>query len=194
MELKKSRISGFYEERDGNGELVGISAMNMGSMCKEGECYEYQYGRIVRVCEYKSGEFVRVLKDIHGSTMTEYDENGNKVYEGEFDDRIENGLKRKGKGMEYEKDGKTLVYVGDWSNGKKNGYGVLYKNSEVVYKGEWENGEQKKVKKEVQREMKVEVRNRGNEQQKKNDSCGIVVGICSILFLVVWFGIMFSLA
>lgn len=69
MELKKSRISGFYEERDGNGELVGISAMNMGSMCKEGECYEYQYGRIVRVCEYKSGEFVRVLKNIHGSTM-----------------------------------------------------------------------------------------------------------------------------
>ena len=149
---------------------------------------------MARACEYKNGEFTRVLKSISGSTMTEFDENGNKVYEGEYDERIENGLKRKGKGKEYEKDGKTLVYVGDWSNGKRNGYGVLYKNSEVVYKGEWENGEKKKVKKEVQREMKVEVRNHGNEQQKKNDSCGIVVGICSILFLVVWFGIMFSLA
>ena len=71
--------------------------------------------------EYKNGEFTRVLKSISGSTMTEFDENGNKVYEGEYDERIENGLKRKGKGKEYEKDGKTLVYVGDWSNGKSGG-------------------------------------------------------------------------
>ena len=140
VELKKSWIAGMYEERDRSDELVSVSSMNMESMCKEGESYEYKHGILFRVCEYKNGEFIRVLKSIKDSTMMEFDENGNKVYEGEYDERIENGLKRKGKGKEYEKDGKTLVYVGDWSNGERNGYGVLYKNSEAVYKGEWKNG------------------------------------------------------
>ena len=140
VELKKNRATGFYEERDGLGELVSVIVLTKDLMSNEGVYYEYKYGHVARACEYKNGEFTRVLKSISGSTMTEFDENGNKVYEGEYDERIENGLKRKGKGKEYEKDGKTLVYVGDWSNGKRNGYGVLYKNSEVVYKGEWENG------------------------------------------------------
>ena len=197
VELKKSWIAGMYEERDRSGELVSISAMNMDSMCKEGESYEYKHGILFRVCEYKNGEFIRVLKDISGSTMIEFDENGNKVYEGEYDERIENELKRKGKGKEYEKDGKTLVYVGDWSNGQRNGYGVLYKNSEVVYKGEWENGERKVVKQEVRsNHNESDYYESGNERNCYRNCTNCIAIVCGwegFVFVICWILLMWFL-
>ena len=140
IEMKKTSMDGFYEERNGVGKLMSVSHMNLELMCKDGVSYEYDNGQLVRVSEYVKGKFRRVLKDVNGSTMTEYNENGSKVYEGEFVERVEEGIKRKGKGVEYADDGETVLYVGDWSDGLRNGYGVWYDDGEVVYKGEWKRG------------------------------------------------------
>ena len=32
-----------------------------------------------------------------------------------------------------------LVYEGQWSNDRKNGYGISYENGKIEYKGQWAN-------------------------------------------------------
>ena len=81
IEMKKTSMDGFYEERNGVGKLMSVSHMNLELMCKDGVSYEYDNGQLVRVSEYVNGKFRRVLKDVNGSTRTEYNENGSKVYE-----------------------------------------------------------------------------------------------------------------
>ena len=44
----------------------------------------------------------RVVQEFDGVKMVEYDENGRKVYEGEFKGDVEKGFVREGRGKEYE--------------------------------------------------------------------------------------------
>ena len=86
---------------------------------------------------------------------TEYDENGQKLYEGEFKNGKYNGKgklfrngklkyegdfvddKLQGKGEEFDEEGK-LLYSGDFKDNNYNGYGNRY----LVrpYEGYWSNG------------------------------------------------------
>ena len=33
------------------------------------------------------------------------------------------------------------MYIGEWGKGKRNGFGVEYKNHKAVFSGNWKNGE-----------------------------------------------------
>ena len=72
--------------------------------------------------------------------MIEYDENGMRVYVGGFVGDMKNGFVREGEGKEFGIDGKSALYVGEWKNGLREGYGSEFKGLNPVYIGEWKNG------------------------------------------------------
>mgnify|MGYP002559494113 CR=1 FL=1 len=132
-------VKGFYSEMSVNGDLLNVSEYD-DEWRKNGKCFEYEGGRMVRECEYKNGVMMRVLREWKGECMIEYDVNGMRVYEGRFEGDMMKGFAREGKGKEYGTDGKSALYVGGWKNGKREGYGSEFKGRNPVYIGEWKNG------------------------------------------------------
>ena len=122
-----------------NGDLLSVSEYD-DEWRKNGKCFEYEGGRMVRECEYKNGVMIQVLREWKGECMIEYDDNGMRVYEGRFEGDMMKGFVREGKGKEYGTDGKSALYVGGWKNGKREGYGSEFKGRNPVYIGEWKNG------------------------------------------------------
>ena len=134
-------MSGLWREVNENGELLSVSEYNEDGLLKNGKCFEYEGGRMVRECEYKNGVMMRVLREWKGECMIEYDDNGMRVYEGGFEGDMMKGFVREGKGKEYGNDGKSALYVGGWKNGLRDGDGSeLNENEEVVRKGRWIKG------------------------------------------------------
>ena len=115
---------------------------------KDGMVYERDENQVIRRgCWYENGEMKRVVQEFNGSTMIEYDENGRKVYEGEYKGDVENGFVRDGKGKEYlliEDTGKpksstckSLLCC--WM--RKGGNELVTKrHREEVVNGLWRNG------------------------------------------------------
>ena len=134
------RMDGFFKEVNMNGDLLSVSEYDESGLLKNGKCFEYEGGRLVRECEYKNGVMMRVLREWKGECMIEYDMNGMRVYEGEFEGDMMKGFVREGEGTEYGIDGKSALYVGGWKNGKREGYGSEFKGYSPVYIGEWKNG------------------------------------------------------
>ena len=132
-------MKGFYSEVSMKGELLSVSEYEENWM-KNGKCFEYEGERMVRECEYKNGVMMRVLREWKGECMIEYDDNGMRVYEGGFEGDMMKGFVREGKGKEYGIDGKSVLYVGGWKNGLRNGYGSEFCGHNPVYIGEWKNG------------------------------------------------------
>ena len=66
-------MKGFFKEM--NGDLLSVSEYDDKWM-KNGKCFEYEGGRMVRECEYKNGVMMRVLREWKGDLMIEYDVNG----------------------------------------------------------------------------------------------------------------------
>ena len=139
MVKKQKGMKGFYSEMNMNKELLSVSEYDDKWM-KNGKCFEYEEGRMVRECEYKNGVMMGVVREWKGEVMIEYDVNGMRVYEGEFEGDMMKGFIREGKGKEYGIDGKSALYVGGWKNGLRHGYGSEFKNCFPVYIGEWKNG------------------------------------------------------
>ena len=83
---------------------------------------------------------MKVLREWKGECMIEYDMNGMRVYEGEFEGDMMKGFAREGEGTEYGIDGKSVLYVGGWKNGYREGYGSEFRGLNPVYIGEWKNG------------------------------------------------------
>ena len=133
-------MSGLWREVNENGELLSVSEYNEDGLLKNGKCFEYEGGRMVRECEYKNGVMIRVLREWKGECMIEYDVNGMRVYEGRFEGDMMKGFVREGEGKEYGIDGKSALYVGGWKNGLRDGYGSEFKGLNPVYIGEWKNG------------------------------------------------------
>ena len=141
MSLKDQEgMKGFYSERNEKGELLSVSEYDEFGLLKNGKCFEYEEGRLVRECEYKNGVMMRVLREWKGECMIEYDMNGMRVYEGEFEGDMMKGFAREGEGTEYGIDGKSVLYVGGWKNGYREGYGSEFRGLNPVYIGEWKNG------------------------------------------------------
>ena len=133
VELKE--MKGYWKEMNDANEVISICRKNEKNE-NDGICYFYSNGEIDKVSEWKNGEEVNVLKRFEGKKMTEF-VNGVKRYEGEFRDSIKHNYPREGEGEEYDTDGKSLVYEGQFKNGKRQGQGKLYRNGEVVYNGKW---------------------------------------------------------
>ena len=133
-------MKGFYSEMSVNGELLSVSEYDEYGLLKNGKCFEYEGGRMVRECEYKNGVMMRVLREWKGECMIEYDVNGMRVYEGGFEGDMMKGFVREGEGCEFGIDGESALYVGGWKNGKREGYGSEFKGYSAAYIGEWKNG------------------------------------------------------
>ena len=133
-------MSGLWREVNDNGELLSVSEYDEYGLLKNGKCFEYEGGRLVRECEYKNGVMMRVLREWKGECMIEYDVNGMRVYEGGFEGDMMKGFVREGEGKEYGIDGKSALYVGGWKNGLRDGYGSEFHSGSVLYIGEWKNG------------------------------------------------------
>ncbi|KAK8824807.1 hypothetical protein WA538_005473 [Blastocystis sp. DL] len=58
-------------------------------------------GVMKRGCLFENGEMKRVVQEFDGGKMVEYDENGKKVYEGEYKGDVEKGFVREGFGKEF---------------------------------------------------------------------------------------------
>ena len=58
-------------------------------------------GVMKRGCLFENGVMKRVVQEFDGGKMVEYDENGRKVYEGEYKGSVEKGFVREGFGKEF---------------------------------------------------------------------------------------------
>ncbi|KAK8812699.1 hypothetical protein WA538_004556 [Blastocystis sp. DL] len=58
-------------------------------------------GVMKRGCLFENGKMKRVVQEFNEGKMVEYDENGKKVYEGEFKGNVEKGFVREGFGKEF---------------------------------------------------------------------------------------------
>ena len=120
------------------------------------EFYELdENGQPTHLCLYENGKKSQVLARFNGSTMTEFDMNGKRVYEGEYKGDTNNGHVREGKGKEFENGGETVVYSGDWKNGKREGFGTEFNDAAAVYTGEWRDGKRNGNGKEMDKNGKV---------------------------------------
>ena len=137
---KQEGMKGFYSEVSLTGELLSVSEYDKDVLYKEGDGFVCEKGIIVRESIYERGEEVRVLREWSKGVMIEYDKNGVMVYKGGFAGDIIKGIVREGEGTEFGSDGKSVLYVGGWRNGKREGYGSEFKGSNPVFIGEWKNG------------------------------------------------------
>ena len=128
-------MKGYWKEMNDDNEVISICKKNEKNE-NDGICYFYSNGKIDKVSEWKNGEELNVLKRFEGNKMIEF-VNGVKRYEGEFRDSIKHNYPREGEGEEYDTDGKSLVYEGQFWNNKRQGKGKLYRNGDVVYDGKW---------------------------------------------------------
>ena len=136
--IRKGKMKGFFQEKTYSGDVISIGRYKKGE--KNGVCYEFEEGRVVRECEYEKAIMKRVLRELKGDVMIEYDCNGHKVYEGGYKGDYERGYMRNGEGKEYGGSGSDMVYSGEFVNGYYHGNGVSIKNGFVCYKGEWKYG------------------------------------------------------
>ena len=152
---KKKGMPGFFKEMNKKGDLLSISQYDDMVMKKEGKCFEFERGRIVRECEYKNNECIRVYREWKEEVMIEYNENGMRVYEGGFGGDMMKGYKRDKEGTEYDSDG-TALYVGHYVDGERSGYGTEYKGCYAWYIGNWKNGKRSGKGKEYDENEHVE--------------------------------------
>ena len=68
---------------------------------------------------------------------------------------MKSGYVKEGKGREYDKDGETALYSGDWKNGEREGFGTEYYDGYALYTGEWKNGMRNGKGKEMNENGKV---------------------------------------
>ena len=123
-------------ERDGDNEIIYKGGFKEGTLLRDGCGTEYQGGVPVRVCEYQEGNEERVIKEFKGTTMIQYDNNGKRIYEGEFSDSGSRGPYAHGKGRQYVNN--VLVYNGEFDHGVRCGHGCSYYPSRTLqYDGDW---------------------------------------------------------
>ena len=139
--VKMDEMDGYWKELDENDDDKVLSVSKRDEYGRKyGICYFYnEDDTINRMSEWKKGEEKCVIKQFNGNQMVEY-KNGTKRYEGEYANSMRYNYERNGKGKEYSKNGKTMIYQGIFVNGKRNGRGTSYHNRKVKYDGEWING------------------------------------------------------
>ena len=131
-------MKSYWKERDCHGNLLRVCQLDEDGRF-DGLSYIYLNGCIDKVSRWEAGKEIEVIKEFSGNTMTEF-KNGKMIYSGGYRKSILSHYQREGEGKEYNVDGVTLLYEGYLKNGKRNGQGKLYENSNIVYDGEWKQG------------------------------------------------------
>ena len=139
--ISLNNMKDYWEERDKQNNIVRICQIDTNGRY-DGLCYQYRENQIIRVSRWKEDREIEILKEFNNGIMTEYID-GNKIYSGGYIPSLRSNYQRQGEGKEYELDGKTLLYEGSFINGKRDGYGTLYKHEMIAYEGEWKKGMKK---------------------------------------------------
>ena len=86
-----------YEEKEGYYDEIDVKTHEVISRCfysdsfeRDGIGYHYKDKKIFKIVMYEEGREAFCFKEFNQGIMIEYDENGKKVYEGEFLDSLEN--------------------------------------------------------------------------------------------------------
>ena len=130
--LVKEMGKEYWKEVDENGNVTRISQKDEKGIIN-GMCYVYNEGKISQISEWANGEEIAVWKEFDGNVMTEY-EDGNKVYKGGYLDSLELRYPRNGEGEEFDVDGKSRIFKGNYENGKRHGLGMHYVNGQPTKK------------------------------------------------------------
>ena len=131
-------MKGYWEELDDDGKIVRICQIDAEGKYN-GLSYQYRENQIIRVSRWEKDKEIEPLKSFHNGIMTEY-KDGKKCYSGGYIPSLKLNYPRQGKGEEYDTDGETLLYMGNFVKGKRDGHGKLFKHSMAVYDGEWKKG------------------------------------------------------
>lgn len=156
------------EEKEGYWKEIDVASKSLISICKydenhqkNGFCFCYDGKTIKSVVIFENGKEKEIVKEFNGKKMIEYDDSSNIVYEGDYEDSIQNEYPRDGEGEEKFYD--QCIYSGHWKKNKKEGHGcsfvsgfryydgewkdnlpdgegILYENNQVKYSGKWEKG------------------------------------------------------
>lgn len=126
---------GFWKEIDlSTNSLISICQYNENHL-KHGRGYLYVDNHISKVVGYADGNIYVVYQEFDDTTKVEYDNKGNKIYEGGYEDNFLLDYPRYGEGVAFEND--IVVYSGEWKNGLRDGCGNSMKNDMVYYEGDW---------------------------------------------------------
>lgn len=129
---------GYCEERNCQNDLVSIAQYDRTNVMKNGLCFMIKNQMVIKECVYDNNELVRVICEMNGSEMIQYDEDGYCVYIGEYAGDIDNGFWREGNGMEQDRQG-NLIYQGSYVQNHRCGKGTVFRDGEKYYSGEWVN-------------------------------------------------------
>ena len=133
---QSEEMDGYWKELDNNGELKAlIHKDRLGNT--EGICYFFSSGQVERVSKWSDNREVEVLYEFKDDKMIEY-HNGIKRFEGTFYGDFDSGYYRIS-GEEFDNRG-NVVYVGDYCNNKRCGFGMSIRNDAMEYEGEWSFG------------------------------------------------------
>ena len=102
VRLVTSSGNGLATERNESTTLIGTWKNGK----KDGEFYELDaYSLVKRTCLYVNNEMSRVIQEFNNHIMTEYNEQGLKVYEGAYKGNMKSGFVRNGKGFQFNGEG-----------------------------------------------------------------------------------------
>ena len=96
----------------------------------------------ISIINYKFFSGRYIIYESNGIGKEYNDEDDTLIFEGEYC----NG-KRNAKGKEYGLD--KLEFEGEYLNGKKNGKGKEYKNGKLIFEGEYLNGKEMEKEKNI---------------------------------------------
>lgn len=133
--LKSQLAPGFWEELT-DGRRVTLCSLDEEGRYN-GVIYNYSGDALVSVDIFDHGTHIDTKQRFKGDTMEEI-EREKVVYIGSYKFGIPGGCLRDGEGVEYDQNG-NRVYSGQYKDGKRCGRGILFYSIWPRYEGEWSN-------------------------------------------------------
>lgn len=143
-ELRKFTMDNSFMEEVKDGQTLSVCKFNENHKRDE-LCYYWENNAITRVVSYENGKQKRIVMKFKDKEMTEFDDNDQVVYKGEFDGNIPSGFKRAGNGIVLNRTSNRVVNeVLKMNNEEITGKCVLngrimeeYIGETLVYRGEY---------------------------------------------------------
>lgn len=143
-ELRKYIPDESFTEEVKDDQTLSVCKFNENHQ-RDGLCYYWENNVMTRVVFYQNGKQKRIVMKFKDDEMTEFDDNDQVIYKGEYNGDISSGFKRSGNGIVLKRTSNGVVNeVLKMKNEDIVGRCVLdgrvmeeYKGEKLVYKGEY---------------------------------------------------------